>query len=88
MQLYNSRNKIVKLFEDKAISPSMYVYNAKSDGIEESEQKFDEIIGQKVKLSRKKADDKTGEADNDDEKPGTTNVPELESDKFAEQRRK
>ena len=30
----------------------MYAYNAKSDGVEESEQKFDEDIGERVKLGR------------------------------------
>ena len=59
MELYNYRNKIFRLFQNKNIRPSM---NAKSDpeeydGAEKSEQKFDESIGQKVKLRRKKADE-------------------------------
>ena len=87
MNLYNSRNKTIGLFENKAISLSMYVFDAKSDGAEESEQRFDESKGERVKLRRQKADDKTDEGDNDDEKPDTTNIPELESDKSAEQRR-
>ena len=37
MNLYSGRNKTIKLFEGKAISPSMYLYDAKSDGVEESE---------------------------------------------------
>ena len=45
MNLYNSRNKIIRLFENKAISPPMYAYDKKSDGIEESQQKFDASIG-------------------------------------------
>ena len=45
----------------------MYVYDAKSDGVEESEQKFDESIGGRVKSRKQKAEDKTDEVDNDDE---------------------
>ena len=59
MLLYNGINKIIKLFEDKNIRPSNYAYNAKSDGVNESGQKFDESIGETVKLRRQKADDKT-----------------------------
>ena len=40
MNLYNGRNKIIKLFESKDITPSMYAYDGKSDGVEESEQKL------------------------------------------------
>ena len=58
MNLCNSRNKIIGLFENKAISPSIYAYDAKSDVVEESEQKLDERIGERVKLRRQKADDK------------------------------
>ena len=65
MNLYNSRNKVIGLFENKAISPPMHAYDAKSDGVEESEQKFDQSIGERVKLRRQKADDKTDEGDND-----------------------
>ena len=39
----------------------MYVYDEKADGVEESEQKFDESIGERVKLKRQKGDDKTDE---------------------------
>ena len=39
----------------------MYTYDAKSDGVEESEQKFDEGIEERVKLRRQKADNKTDE---------------------------
>ena len=39
MNLYISRNKIIVLFENKAISHSMYAYDAKSDGVEESESR-------------------------------------------------
>ena len=86
MNLYNSRNKTIGLLENKAISPSMYAYDAKSDEVEESEQKFDESIGERAKLRRQKADDKTAEGDND-EKPNTLNMPELESEESAAQRR-
>ena len=48
MNIYNGRNKIIKLFESKDITPSMYAYDAKSDGVEESEHKFDESIGERV----------------------------------------
>ena len=52
MNLCNSRNKITGLFENKAISPSMYAYDAKSNEVEESEQTFEESIGERVKLRR------------------------------------
>ena len=35
----------------------MYAYDAKSDGVEESEQNFDGSIEERVKLRRQKADD-------------------------------
>ena len=88
MNLYNGRNKIIGLFENKAISPSIYVHDAKSDGVEESEQKFDESIEERVKLRRQKADDKTDDkADNDDEKSDTTDMLDLESEESATQKR-
>ena len=77
MDLYNGRNKIIKLFESKDITPPMYAYDAKSDGVEESEQKFNESIGERVKLGRQKADDQTD-----------TDMPDLETKECAEQRRK
>ena len=51
MNLYNGRNRIIKLFEDKNIMPSNYAQDAKSepeeyDGVEKSDQKFDESIGE------------------------------------------
>ena len=52
MNLYNGRNKIIKLFESKDITPSMYAYDTKSDGVEESEQKFNESIEEGVKSRR------------------------------------
>ena len=52
MNLYNGRNKIIWLFENKVISLPMYAYDAKSDVVEESEQKFDESITETVKLRR------------------------------------
>ena len=50
MQLYDYRNKIIRLLEDKSIKPSKYyAYNAKSepakkkcDEAKKSEQEFDE----------------------------------------------
>ena len=87
MNLYSSRKKIIGLFESKAISPSMYAYDAKSDGVEESEQKFDKSIAERVQLRRQKADGKTDEGDND-EQLDTTDMPKLESEVSAEQRRK
>ena len=59
----------------------MYAYDAKSDEVEESEQKFDERIGERVKLRRQKADCKT------DEQSDTTDMPDLESEESAAQRR-
>ena len=89
MNLCNGRNKIIKSFEDKNIIRSNYVLHAKFeperyDGVEESEPKFDESIGERVKLRRQEAND---EADNDDEQTDTTDMPDLESDESAEQRR-
>ena len=86
MNLYNGRNKIIKLFESKDITPSMYAHDAKSDGGEKSEQKFDESIGERIKLRRQKADDKTDETG--DEKLDTTGMSNLETEESAEQRRK
>ena len=86
MNLYNDRNKIIKLFESKDIIPFMYAYDAKSDGVEESERKFDKSIGERVKLRRQKADDKTDETG--DEQLDTTGMPDLETEESAEQRRK
>ena len=86
MNLYNGRYKIIKLFENNDITPSMYAYDAKSDGVEESEQKFDERIGERVKLRRQKADDKTDETG--DEQLDATDMPNLETKESADQRRK
>ena len=61
INLYNGRNKITELFESKSITPSMYAYDAKSDEVKESEQKFDKSIGERVKLRRQNADDKADE---------------------------
>ena len=93
MNLYNGRNKIIKLFEDKNILPSKYPHTAKSepneyDEVQEPEQKFDESIGERVKLRRQKEDDKKDERDNDDEQLNTTDMLDLESEESAEQRRK
>ena len=76
MQLYNYGNKIIRLFENKNITPFVYAHNAKFelkeyDGVEKSEQKTEESIGKRVKLRRQKADDKTDEPDNDDEQLDT-----------------
>ena len=84
MNLYNGRNKIIKLFESKDIIPSMHTYE--SNGVEESEQKFDESIGERVKLGRQEADDKTDETG--DEQLDTTDMPDLETEECTEQTRK
>ena len=86
MNLCNSRNKIIKLFESKDITPSMYAYDTKSDGLKESEQQFDKSIGEKVKSRGQKADDKTDETG--DEQLDTTDMPDLETGESAKQRRK
>ena len=89
MQLYNYRNKTIRLFEDKNIKPSKYyAYNAKSepekyDGAKKSEQEFDEGIGERVKLRRQKTDDKTG-----DEQLDTIDMPDLKSEESAKHSRK
>ena len=59
LQLYNYRNKIIRI--NRGISPSMYALDAKSkpeqyDEAEKSEEKFDESIGESVKLRRQKAE--------------------------------
>ena len=59
MNLYNYRNKIIKLFEDKNIMSSNYALDAESepqkyDGVKESEQKSVESIGERVKLKKTK----------------------------------
>ena len=64
----------------------MYAHDAKSDGVEESEQKFDESIGERVKLRRQKADDKTDETG--DEQLDTTDMTDFETEESAEKRRK
>ena len=61
IQLQNYRNKIIGLFENRNISPSMHALNAKSeqekyDGAKKSEEIFDEIIGERVKLRSQKSD--------------------------------
>ena len=74
VNLYNDRNKIIKLFADKNIMPSNYALDAKSetkdyDEVEKSEEKFDESIGERVKLRRQKSDELnkmiTDKADNE-----------------------
>ena len=62
MKLYNERNTISRLFENKYITLSVYAYNAKSepkeyDGVEKSEQKFVEHTAERVKLKRQKSND-------------------------------
>ena len=71
----------------------MYAYDAKSereeyDRVEKSEQRTEESIGERVKLRRQEADDKTDEADSHDEQLETTNMPDLESEESTGQRRK
>ena len=69
----------------------MYAHSAESepeeyDEANESEQNLGESIGERVKLRRQKPDDKTDEIG--DEEPGTADMPELESEESAAQRRK
>ena len=75
----------------------MYAYNAKSepkeyDGVKESEHKSVESIGETVKLKRQKADDKSDDKADEDESANerldTTDIPNLETEESAEQRRK
>ena len=86
MNLCNGRNKIIKLFESKDVIPSMYTYDAKSDAVAESEQKFDKSVGERVKLRRQKADNKTDETG--DEQLDTADMPDLETEESTEQSRK
>ena len=58
MNLYDSINKIIKSFEDKNITPSMHAHDAKfepeeSYGVQESEQKSEESIGERTKKENK-----------------------------------
>ena len=64
----------------------MYAYDGKSDGVEKSEQKFDESIGERAKLRMQKADDKADEAV--DEQLDNTDMLDLETEESAEQRSK
>ena len=64
----------------------MYVYDAKSDGVEESEQKCDESIREKVKVRRQKADDKTDEDESADKQLNIIDMFELESDESAKRK--
>ena len=64
----------------------MYAYDTKSDGVKESEHKFNKSIGERVKLRRQKADDKTDETG--DEQLNATDMRDLETEESAEQRRK
>ena len=62
MKLYNGRNTIIRLFENKCLTPSVYAYNGKSepkehDEVEKSEQKFAENIAEGVKLKRQKSNE-------------------------------
>ena len=68
----------------------MYACNAKSkpeeyDKVEKSEQKAEESIGERVKLRKQKVDGKTDETG--DEQLDATDMPELENEESAEQRR-
>ena len=68
----------------------MYVHNGKSeaeksDEVEKSEQKFDESIGERIKLRKQKTDDKKDETG--DEQSDTIDIPGLESEESAAQRR-
>ena len=76
MNLYNGRNKIIKLFESKDITLYMHAYDTKSDGGKESEQKFEKGIEERVKLIRQKTDDEDVE---DDEEIDTADIPDLQS---------
>ena len=64
----------------------MYAYDAKSDGAEKSEQRFDKSIGERVKLRRQKADDKTDETG--DEQLVITDMADIETGESAKQKGK
>ena len=88
MNLYNDRNKISKLCEDKNIICSDYALDAKFEP-EENQNKFDESIGERVKLRRQKSDELnkmiTDKANN--EQLDNKDMPDLESEESVEQRR-
>ena len=60
IKLYDSRSKIIKLFEDKNIKPSAFPHNERSepdeyDEVEELEPKeYEENIRERTKLRREK----------------------------------
>ena len=86
MNQYNGRNKIInKVFENKNIMSSYYALGAKSGGVKESEQKFDESIGERVNLRMQKVDDKKDETG--DERLDIIDIPDLETEESAAQRR-
>ena len=74
MRLYNERRTIIKSFKDRDIKPFF-------DKVEKSKQEFDESIEERVKLRR-------GKTNNNNKQPNTTDMPDLETEKFAEQREK
>ena len=68
MNLFNDRNMVIKLFEDKSIKPSYYPYNAKIEELEEkseseSESEFEESIAERTKMRRQKSDKENQEGE-------------------------
>ena len=84
MELYDGRSKIIKLFLKNSINPSDFPYNAKSEELEEIEQKQEskqeseqELIkttGESVKRKKKKERKRR-------------NMPNLEKEALAAQRK-
>ena len=93
MNLYNDRNKNIKLFEYQNIMHFNYALEAKSelkeyDGVEKSEQIFARSIGKRVKLGKQKSDElnKMITDKEDNEQLDTADMPDLESEESAKQR--
>ena len=87
MQCNYTMAEIISLnyLKKKDTTPSIHSYVAKAeprehDQIIESEHKFEEIIGERVKLRKEKAD-------NDDEQLDTIDMPDSESEESAAQRK-
>ena len=79
MRLYDKRTDIINAFVNKDISFENLEPDVLSDYLE-YEPEFEESVVERTKMRRQKIPD--------DEQPDTTDMPDLESEKSVEQRRK
>ena len=61
MRLYDGRNKVIKLFEDKNVKPIDFPSNAKPEYEPEYGPEFEEAIAEKVKRRKQIKDETTEE---------------------------